>query len=162
MMQAVVYQRTWIAYLKQALEESGDGFADVIHKLHDNGAKGPDTPGAIFHWINGAIIGPQDLENIRRIGIIYNKQFLVEHFKKIVGAVKRLRTIHRSLASRLSRLIPYYGIEANRGNVDNTVIDEELDLYLEDFVNIVSLERIEAVEMAEMIPVGLLDKIFLN
>jgi len=147
MMKVIVYQKAWSYYLKQALEESGDSFIDLVEKLHKGGAKEPNTAMSIYQWINGAIIGPGDLENVRRIGEIYDKPFLVNNYKEIAGAIQRLRTIHRSLARRLNRLIPLAGIEADKGKIDNAVIDEELDLYLEDFVNIVSIERIGSVEI---------------
>jgi len=162
MMQVVVFQKAWSYYLKQALEESGDGFNEVIQKISAHGAREPKTPGAIYLWINGATIGPHDLENIRRIGAIYNKPFLIDHFKEIAAAVQRLRSIHRSLARRLSRMIPRAGIEADRGNTENTVIDEELNLYLEDFANIISIERIESVEIIEKASAGMLDRIVFN
>jgi hypothetical protein len=162
MMQVVVFQKAWSHYLRQALEESGDNFYEVIEKLSAHGAREPKTPGAIYLWINGAIIGPHDLENIRRMGIIYNKPFLIDHFKEIAGAVQRLRTIHRSLARRLNRLIPQAGIEADQGLSENPAIDEDLELYLEDFANIVSMERIESVEIIEKAPAGMLDKVVIG
>lgn len=162
MMEVVVYQKAWIHYLKQGLEESGDTFMDVIRKLQEHGARNPSTPAAIFHWVNGAIIGPKDLENIRRIGIIYDKPFLVAKFKEIANAVQRLRSIHRSLAVRLNKLIPQAGIEADRNDIGNTVIDEELDLYLEDFANIVSIERVESVEIVSNVLSGDLERVMFN
>jgi hypothetical protein len=162
MMQVVIFQRAWSHYLKQALEESGDNFYEVIQKLAAKGATEPKSPGAIYLWINGSIIGPHDLENIRRMGIAYNKPFLVDHFNEIAGAVKRLRSIHRSLAKRLNRLIPQAGIEADKQHSESSVIDEELELYLEDFSNIVSLERVDSVEFIEKTPAGMLDKIVMG
>jgi len=162
MMEAVVYQKTWVHYLRQAIEESGDTFIEVISKLQKHGARNPSTPGAIFQWVNGAVIGPQDLENIRRIGIIYDKPFLAAKFDDIARAVKRLRSIHRSLARRLNKLIPQAGIEADLKDRENTVIDKELELYLEDFANIVSIEHIEAVEILENISYGDLDRVIYN
>ncbi|KUG19728.1 hypothetical protein ASZ90_010531 [hydrocarbon metagenome] len=162
MMEAVIFQKTWIHYLKQALEESGDTFIEVIRKLKMHGARNPSTPGSIFQWLSGAIIGPQDLENIRRIGIIYEMPFLTAKFDDIAKAVRRLRSIHRSLARRLNKLIPQAGIEADLRERENTVIDKELDLYLEDFANIVSIERIEAVEILKDVSSGDLDRVTYN
>src|SRR5690606_16907838 len=58
MIQVVIFQKAWAYYLKQALEESGDRFIEVIEKLTARGAKEPKTPAAVYQWINGAIIGP--------------------------------------------------------------------------------------------------------
>ncbi len=162
MMKVVVYQKAWSFYLKQALEESQDSFLDVIEKLHNRGAGEPNTAMSIYQWMSGVILGPGDLENIRRIGEIYDKPFLVNNYKEIIGAILRLRTIHRSLAKRLNRLIPFAGIEADRGRIENAVIDEELDLYLEDFVNVVSVERIESAEIVEMSSDKVLDRVVSN
>lgn len=162
MMEAVIFQKTWIHYLRQAIEESGDTFIEVIRKLKMYGARNPSTPGSIFQWVSGAIIGPQDLENIRRIGIIYEKPFLTAKFDDITKAVRRLRSIHRSLARRLNKLIPQAGVEVDLRERENTVIDKELELYLEDFANIVSIERIEAVEILENVSSGDLDRVTYN
>ncbi|MDO8873592.1 MAG: DrmE family protein [Methanoregula sp.] len=159
MMKVVVYQKVWSFYLKQALEESGDNFLDIIDKLHTKGAKEPNTALSIYQWVTGRILGPNDLENIRRIGEIYDKPFLVNNYKEIAGAIRRLRTIHSSLARRLNRLIPLAGVEADKGKIENAAIDEELDLYLEDFVNIVSIERIELVEIVAISSDKVLDKV---
>lgn len=162
MMEAVIHQRTWVHYLRQAVEESGDSFIEVIRKLQSHGAKGPSTPGAIYQWANGAIIGPRELENIRRIGVIYDKPFLVTKFDDIVRAIRRLRGIHRRLSRRLNVLIPQAGVEADLSDGENLVIDKDLDLYLEDFANIVSIERIEGVEILENISSGDLDRVTYN
>lgn len=162
MIQVVVYQKAWSYYLRQALEESGDHFNEVIEKLTAHGAKEPKTPAAVYQWINGVIIGPSDLDNIRRIGEIYNKPFLIDHFKEIANAVRRLRSIHRSLAKRLNRMIPRAGIQADQGQSENTVIDEKLDLYLEDFANVVSMGRIESIELIENASARMLDKVISN
>jgi len=162
MMEVVVYQRAWAYYLREALGDSRDNFIEVIKKLHKLGANTPTTPAAVFHWVNGAIIGPQDLENIRRIGIIYDKPFLVNKFRDIASAVQRLRRIHRSLSLRLSKLIPRAGIEADQEHCENTVIDEELELYLEDFANIVSIERVEDVKIISDVSPGDLDRVTFN
>lgn len=162
MMEAVVYQKTWVYYLRQALEESGDTFIELIQKLQEHGASSPSNPATIFQWVNGAIIGPLDLENIRRIGIIYDKPFLAAKFDEIARAVQRLRNIHRSLARRLNKLIPQAGIEADLKDRENTVIDQDLELYLEDFANIVSVERIETVKILENISSGDLDRVTYN
>jgi len=162
MMEIVVYQRAWLHFLRESIEENEDTFIEVIRKLKEHGARGPSTPAAIFHWVNGTILGPSELENIRRIGIIYDKPFLVANFDDIKKAVLRLRTIHRSLSRRLNKLIPQAGIEAERIDRGNTVIDEDLELYIEDFANIVSIERVEKIEILKNVSSGDLERVVYN
>ena len=42
------------------------------------------------------------------------------------------------------------------------MIDEELDLYLEDFANTISIESIQSVEIIDRMPVAQLDKVFFS
>lgn len=158
MTEVVEYQQSWIHHLQKGVKETGDYPAIILNKLKSLGAKSPRTALAITYWVNGSVIGPRDKNNIKLIGEIYNKPFLINNTDKIYSAVRRLRGLHHSLSRKLGKLIPRAGIALETGGNDDTLIDSELDLYLEDFANIITIERIKSVEGPEKVDISKLDK----
>ncbi len=162
MIEIVEYQKSWIHHLQKGVKETGDYPAIILKKLQLLGAKSPRTALAITYWINGSVIGPRDKNNIKLIGEIYKKPFLINNTDKIYSAVRRLRGLHNSLSRKLGKLIPRAGIALEAGGDDDTLIDSELDLYLEDFANIITIERIKAVEGPEKVDISKLDKTLID
>lgn len=158
MIEVIAYQKSWIHYLQRGVKETGDYPAVILHKLKLLGAKSPKTSLAVSHWVNGRVIGPRDKNNIKLIGEIYKQPFLIENVDKIYAAVQRLRGIHHSLSRKLGRLIPKAGVVLEQGGEDDTLIDSDLDLYLEDFANIITIERVKGVEGPEKVNISLLDR----
>jgi hypothetical protein len=145
MTEVVFYQKLWILLLRQGVVESGDKPMDVVRKLHERGAKSPKTPMAVHFWIKGKVIGPNENENVRRIGEIYGQKMLIDNYSEIVAAIQRLRGIHQSLSRKLRWLIPRAGVASEIDNAEDPIVDEELNLYLEDFADTVSLERVHSI-----------------
>lgn len=158
MIEVIAYQKSWIHYLQRGVKETGDYPAVILHKLKLLGAKSPSTSLAVSHWVNGRVIGPRDKNNIKLIGEMYKQPFLIENVDKIYAAVQRLRSIHHSLSRKLGRLIPKAGVALEQGGEDDTLIDSDLDLYLEDFANIITIERVKAVEGPEKVNISILDR----
>lgn len=159
MLEVVFYQKYWIKCLNEGYKKNNDTPKTLLDKLHEYGAKTPNTPGAVILWLNEAILGPNDFENIRRIGEIYGNDLLIRDWKLISASITRLRGIHVSLARKLNNLIPKAGIECDIRESENTIIDEELELSLEDFRNSISLERIISCEKVGEVHLSLLDRV---
>ena len=64
----------------------------------------------------------------------------------IYVAVERLRSIHRKLAQKLRYLAPRAGVTWQTLGDDELAIDPDLNLYLEDFSNSVTIEEVRKVE----------------
>ncbi|MPL77880.1 hypothetical protein SDC9_23740 [bioreactor metagenome] len=158
----IFYQKYWIKCLSDGMFEYNDTPNTLLEKLWEKGAKSPETPTAIYLWLKEAVLGPQDPENIRRIGEIYNKELLIRDWKLVAESIKRLRGIHRGLARKLYHLIPKAAIEFENQESENTIIDEELELSLEDFRNSISLEMVISCEKVGDIPISQLDKLNFN
>jgi hypothetical protein len=105
----VVYQRAWIEALRKGMDRFGDSPKTLLQKMIANGSE-ISTPLTIHLWRMGLILGPQDREDIKRLGLIYNDEMLVTHTNEIYNAVQRVRRIHRQLARRLRHLIKRTGI----------------------------------------------------
>lgn len=89
---------------------------------------------ALINWIKGLVLCPLDPEDLRRIGVVLNIEFIKKYYKQIDRAAKRLRGLHRGLSIRLNRWLHDQMAGAMRGNV-NDVIDAELGLTFEDIRN---------------------------
>jgi len=128
-----------------------------LRKIQQRGSK-IGTSVAIHFWRSGEIIGPQDKEDIRLIGEVYDDKVLLTNLDRVWKAVQRLRTIHRQLAYNLRYLLPEYGMawKSAKDNMD-FVVDRDLNLYLEDFKDAISLERIVSIEPAILSPIRCLN-----
>ena len=159
MMEVVFYQRLWTISLRRCILESGDKPQDVIRKLQSKGAKSPQTPMAIYFWMKGNVLGPKDNANVRRIGEIYNNSLLIDNYDEIIKAIRRLRGIHQSLSRKLHWLVPRVGIANEAEGSEDRVIDEELNLYLDDFADTISLERVNSVSGPIKVKADIVDKV---
>lgn len=141
MIEVVAYQRSWVEALRNGMEERGDTPSTLLRKLQAKGSK-IQTAVAVHLWRKGVIIGPEDKGDIRRLGEIYGTTLLVEKVDKIYAAVERLRSIHRNLAHKLRFLIPHAGVSWKALGDEELAIDPDLNLYLEDFSDSVTIEEV--------------------
>ena len=157
MFETVVLRRMWIEALLKGMEQKGDTPTTLLRKIQQRGSK-IGTSVAIHFWRSGEIIGPQDKEDIRLIGEVYDDKVLLTNLDRVWKAVQRLRTIHRQLAYNLRYLLPEYGMawKSAKDNMD-FVVDRDLNLYLEDFKDAISLERIVSIEPAILSPIRCLN-----
>ena len=145
MIEVVAYQRSWIEALRNGMEEQRDTPSSLLRKLQAKGSK-IHTAVAVHLWRKGVIIGPEDRADIRRLGEIYGAKILVEKVNTIYAAVERLRSIHRNLAHKLRYLIPRAGVSWRGLGDEELAIDQDLNLYLEDFADSVVIEEIDQAE----------------
>jgi hypothetical protein len=152
MFETVALQRMWIETLLKGMEREGDTPTTLLKKIQQRGSK-IQTSVAVHFWRKGEVIGPQDKEDIRIIGEIYDEKSLLSNLDKVWTAIKRLRSIHRQLAYNLRYLLPQYGTasRSTNGNMD-FVVDRDLNLYIEDFKDAISLERVISVEPTIRVP----------
>ncbi|MGQ9609677.1 MAG: DrmE family protein [bacterium] len=138
MIKNIAYQQLWISVLKEGMAKESHTTEDVSQLLSAEGY--PKTPQAVYHWVNGHVIGPSEKETLRAIGKIYNNQHLIDKIEFVWNAVLRLREIHRSIGHRLKYLAPHSVVYDDEK--DNQIVDEELNLHLSDFRRIITVERI--------------------
>lgn len=133
------------SYWQQAIREgffrSGLNYDEFHRQLQLLGSK-IETPQAVYFWVQGWVLGPRDGEDIRRIGEVLNNQVLIQEWQEINRAVKKVRRLHLSLALKLNRIIVQAGIESQKHNAADECIDPELNLYLDDFRDSISIHRV--------------------
>ncbi len=88
-------QACWMAY-----EAAGSSWRNLEHRMREEGCRltwqSPRT------WASGAVLGPEDPEDIRRIGKIAGDPLVEGQFRRIDATVRQVRSLHIRLGSLLS------------------------------------------------------------
>lgn len=94
----------WHKSLWEAFRASGLQHTKLHSRLKNRGCS--VTPGTVRHWVRGAVMAPEDLNNVDylcdELGIFIRKPEMRDAVKK---SAKALRTIHRSFARIVNGLI---------------------------------------------------------
>ncbi|RMH81745.1 MAG: hypothetical protein D6681_17730, partial [Calditrichaeota bacterium] len=133
--------RYWQQAVREGFFRSGMTYDEFLRRLQERGSK-VETSAAIYFWVQGWVLGPRDGEDIRRIGEVLNDQTLVQEWKAINRAVRRVRGLHFSLARKLNRIIVQAGLKGQHPGAADECIDQELNLYLDDFRDSVTVHRV--------------------
>lgn len=152
------------SYWQQAIREgyfrSGISY-DEFHRRMQELESAIETQQAIYFWVQGWVLGPRDGEDIRRIGEVLGDQVLIKEWKEINRAVKRVRGLHLSLARKLNRVIVQAGLMSKKPELEDECIDKDLNLYLDDFRDSISIHRIVNINLkSELVPYVLTGRLF--
>jgi len=115
-----------------------------LRKLQARGCQ-RETPQTVRSWVTGQVRGPLDLEDIRRIGEVFEDEALIQEWKEIGKALRRIWGLHIALARKLNRVIVQAGLRGQRPDAAEECIDQELNLYLDDFRDSVTVHRVTAI-----------------
>jgi hypothetical protein len=114
-------------------------------------------------WVIGVTIGPDDDEDVRRVGAVAQDAALTTHFAEVCRAMRSLRGAHVRLGKRVSELALTVGSAAAAGRVaSDEVIDERSGLTAADFVDSVCILTVESVQHVGDVPAGLLGRLLDN
>jgi len=104
-------------------------------------------------WVVGVTIGPDDREDIRRLGEVLSDDLLVERYPDIYHAIRELRGAHIRLGRRLARMARHVGPAARAGLIaDDELIDERSGLTAADFEDAVEVVTVVQLEPAGTVP----------
>jgi hypothetical protein len=97
-------------------------------------------------WLNGRVLCPEDVDDLRRLSIVLDLPFLRDNYKHIDRAANRLAGIHRALSRRLNQWLQREAIDViGDGEPDTTVLDKELGLTFNDFRDSLMVLTVETV-----------------
>lgn len=130
----------WQSTLRRRTREKGHGPEEVLREIQARGSR-IRTATAVRMWLNGTVMGPDDPEDLRRVGEAYGDPVLMVAWREIGRSLERVRIMNRVLGRWLSRVI----VEAGTGQGDE-VLDPELGLFADDFRDAVKTYRVAAVE----------------
>jgi len=143
--------RYWQQAVREGFFRSGMKYGDFLQALEQLGSHMQTTPG-VRCWVTGEVLGPGDARDIWRVGKVFNDEALTQEWKEIGKALRRIRGLHISLARKLNQMIVQAGLKGRRPDVSEECIDPELNLYLDDFRDSVTVHRVTAIN-PEMTPV---------
>jgi len=136
--------RYWQQAVREGFFRSRMTYDEFLQRLQGLGSQ-MQTVAGIRCWMAGEVLGPSDEQDIRRAGVIFNDQALVQEWREIDRALRRIRGLHISLARKLNRVIVQAGLMGRRPDSAEECIDEDLNLYLDDFRDSVTVHRITAI-----------------
>jgi hypothetical protein len=95
---------TWRTELQQGIERESLTYAEILQRIRASGSQ-VTTSSAIAQWVDGRVLGPQDPNDIKRLGEALGSQWLIENWRKVGAALFMIRVGHRVLGRRVSRII---------------------------------------------------------
>jgi hypothetical protein len=147
----------WIDYWRDALRRAHDAF-HTYEGLH----RELETRGCVRQtqtvrlWVVGQTIGPEDPEDIRRLGECLGDSPLVDNYRAVASAMQALRNAHVRLGQRLGALARQVGPQAGSGLIDeDEIIDERTGITASDFRDAVEILAVRSVRPAGRIPFAL-------
>lgn len=105
----------------------------LLKRMQELGSKLGST-GAIYTWLKGYILCPDEPEDLKRVAEILDIGFVKQYYKIIYQAANRLRGLHRGLSIKLNRWLQDQAVGTLRRD-DDDIIDEELGLTFGDIRN---------------------------
>ncbi len=152
--------RYWQRAIKEGFHKAQLTYEELLKELQRRGSHMQSVAG-VRCWITGQVLGPSDPQDIYRIGYIFQDNILIQEYRSIDKALRRIRSLHISLARRLNRVIIQAGVRGFHPDAAEECVDEELNLYLDDFRDSVSIHRVVSIRQQEqMVPPDLICKFF--
>jgi len=136
--------RYWQQAVREGFLRSGMTYGDFLQALQRLGSHMETIPG-VRCWVTGQVLGPRDPKDIWRVGKVLTDEVLVQEWKEIRKALRRVRGLHVSLARKLNRIIVEAGLRGRHPDAAEECLDQELNLYLDDFRDSVTVHRITAI-----------------
>jgi hypothetical protein len=137
--------RYWQVAVREHFLRSRLTYDAFLRRLQAQGSRMQTSPG-VRAWVTGDVLGPGDAADIQRVGTIFSDEALTQEWRNIDAALRRVRGLHASLARRLNRVLVQAGLRSRQADAADECIDQELNLYVDDFRDTVSIHRVVAVE----------------
>jgi hypothetical protein len=144
----------WVSFWRSVLGRARarfstyEGMADA---LRSEGCKLQTQ--SIRLWVIGATIGPDDPQDVRRLGIVADDPTVRDQHREIYRAIDSLRRAHQRLGLRLGSLARQVGSATAAGLLaPDEIIDERTGLTAADFADSIDIVTVVAVEPAGDVP----------
>ena len=138
----------WVGHWRRVLAASYGRFGSYERfatSLRDQGCSVQTQ--TVRLWVIGTTIGPEDADDVRRVGLVADDEALLSHHGEVVRAMRSLRGAHTKLGRRLSDLALQVGAAAAAGHLArDEVIDERSGLTVADFQDSLDLVTVRARE----------------
>jgi hypothetical protein len=144
----------WVAHWRRVLGAAYRRFGSYgvfADALRDEGCTVQDQ--TVRLWVIGVTIGPDDDEDVHRVGLVTNDPVLRDNHREVCRAIHSLRGAHVRLGQRLSDLAMSVGSAAVAGLLDaDEVVDERSGLTVADFQESIDILIVDSIEGAGEVP----------
>jgi hypothetical protein len=144
----------WVSHWRRVLQKAYERvrtYSALTAALHDQGCTVQTQ--TVRLWVVGATIGPDDPEDVRRVGMVTDDAVLLGQHARVCQAMRSLRGAHQSLGRRLSDLARHVGSAAAAGHLDaDELVDVRSGLTAADFQESVDILTVQALEPAGDVP----------
>jgi hypothetical protein len=151
----------WVGHWRRVLSEAYRHFGTyeaLTEALHRRGCTVQTQ--TVRLWVIGVTIGPDDEEDVHRVGIVTGDAALFDRHLEVCRAMRSLRGAHVRLGHRLSELARQVGSAVVQGRIDSDeVMDERSGLTAADFQDSVDILTVTAVEPVGEVPYLLLGRL---
>jgi hypothetical protein len=144
----------WIDYWRDALRRAHARFGtygELHHELERRGCVRQTQ--TVRLWVIGQTIGPEDPEDIRRLGECLDDSPLTSNYRKIADSMRALRNAHVRLGHRLGELARSVGSNSAAGLIDgDEIIDARSGLTASDFRDSIEILTVRSVQPGGTVP----------
>lgn len=152
---------TWVEYWRDALRRGRQRFgtySSFADALHARGCRRETQ--TVRLWVIGAVIGPLDPLDVRRVGEALDDAPLRDHHATVYGGIDAFRKAHAQLMQRVGALALQVGPAASAGAMRaDEVIDERSGLTAADFQGCVEILRVCSIVPVGLVPVAILGRL---
>lgn len=107
-------------------------------------------------WVIGVTLGPDDPEDVHRLGLLTSDQVLLAAHQEVSRAMRTMRSAHVRLGRRLADLTRHIGPPSGAGpQSGDELVDEVSGLTAADFESAVSVVPVQAVTAIGEVPAAL-------
>jgi hypothetical protein len=104
-------------------------------------------------WVVGVTIGPDDAEDVHRVGLVTEDPVLLNQDAEVHRAMRSLRGAHQSLGKRLSEVALQVGSAVAAGKLAaDELVDERSGLTAADFQESVDILTVRTIERVGEVP----------
>lgn len=144
----------WVDYWRQSLRRAYSKFGTYERLRSELGRLGcvRETQ-TVRLWVVGQTIGPEDPDDIRRVGECLGDEPLKRSHREVNSAIESLRSAHRRLGHRVGALARQVGSATVAGALElDELIDERTGLTAADFRDSIEILEVRSVDPAGQVP----------
>jgi len=157
---ALAVAAAWVAHWREVLYaawQSAGSYVELTRGLEAHGCTVQAQ--TVRLWVIGMTLGPDDPEDIRRLGELREDSALRDHHLDVDGALRVLRGAHVRLGQRVARLARRVGPGASNEPDPDAYLDERSGLTAADFAHAVEVLTVRGIAPAGVVPASVLGRL---
>jgi len=156
---ALAVSAAWVGYWRRSLAQAYRRFGTYTALADALAFEGCAVQAQTVRlWVVGVTIGPDDDEDVRRLGVVMGDVTLRDKYHEVCRAFRTLRGAHIRLSRRLTDIAVHVGAGIAGGAItDDEVVDQKTGLTVADFresLDVLTVDQIHSVGNVPYVLVG--------